>query len=107
MALSAQVTERADRLEVVCRKCDRHGVLSVVRLVQEHGAGVPMTELAVFLAGDCERLEAGKVHDPCGARLSASGSWPDWPSVGMLAAKRKNADRRKVILALVSYQCPV
>jgi hypothetical protein len=61
-----EVAERTNRLEVVCQKCDRHGVLNVARLVQEHGANFPMTEL---LAGDCERLKAAKFHDPCGCRF--------------------------------------
>jgi hypothetical protein len=64
-----EVAERTDRLEVACRKCDRRGVLSVARLVREHGASFPMTELRQVLAGSCERLKAGKLHDPCGCHF--------------------------------------
>ena len=55
-----EVAERTNRLEVLCRKCDRRGVLSVARLVQEHGANFGMPELRRVLAGDCPRLAAGK-----------------------------------------------
>jgi hypothetical protein len=64
-----EVAERTERLEVVCRKCDRRGVLNVARLVQEHGANFGMPELRRVLAGDCERLKAGKFHDPCGCNF--------------------------------------
>lgn len=58
--LLAEVPKRTDRLEVLCRKCDRRGVLSVARLVQEHGSGFPMSELRRMLAGNYERLKAAK-----------------------------------------------
>jgi hypothetical protein len=64
-----EVAERTNRLEVVCRKCDRRGVLSLARLIQEHGARLPMTELRRLLAGDCERFKAAKAHDPCGCHF--------------------------------------
>jgi hypothetical protein len=37
--LVGEVAEATGRLEVLCRKCDRRGVLSVARLAAEHGAG--------------------------------------------------------------------
>jgi hypothetical protein len=64
-----EVAERTDRLVVNCRKCDRHGVLSVARLIQAHGPAMPMTELRRLLAGDCERFKAAKAHDPCGCHF--------------------------------------
>lgn len=64
-----EVAERTGRLEVVCKTCNRHGVLNVARLVREHGARFPMTELRRVLAGDCPRLAAGKYHDPCGCHF--------------------------------------
>jgi hypothetical protein len=60
-----EVAERTSHLEVLCRKCDRHGVLNVARLVQEHGDKMPMTDLRRL----CERLKAAKFHDPCGCRF--------------------------------------
>ncbi len=64
--LLGEVAERTAWLEVVCRECDRRGVLSLVRPVQEHAVSMPMTEVRRVLAGDCERLKAGKFHNPCG-----------------------------------------
>jgi hypothetical protein len=52
-------------LEVVCPKCNRHGVLSTSRLIREHGARMPMTELRRVLADHCERLKAAKAHNFC------------------------------------------
>jgi hypothetical protein len=31
------------------------------------GGRAMMPQLLTVLAGDCERLKAGKIHDPCGA----------------------------------------
>jgi hypothetical protein len=57
--LLGDVAERTDRLEVVCRKCDRHechptrgGTWRQLR----HARATP-------LAGDCERFKTGKAHD--------------------------------------------
>jgi hypothetical protein len=65
----SEVAERTNRLVVECRKCGRGGVLNVTRLIQEHGPAMPMPQLRGVLAGDCERLKAGKLHDPCGAHF--------------------------------------
>jgi hypothetical protein len=67
--LLGEVAERTTWLEVVCEKCHRRGVLSTARLVREYGARMPMAELRRVLAGDCERLKAGKFQDPCGCRF--------------------------------------
>jgi hypothetical protein len=67
--LLGEVAQRTAKLEVVCRKCDRRGVLSTARLVQEYGSGMPMPQLRCVPAGNCERLKAGKVHDPCGCHF--------------------------------------
>jgi hypothetical protein len=64
-----KVADRTERLEVLCQKCGRRRVLNVARLVTEHGALFPMTELRRVLAGDCERFKAAKVHDPCGCHF--------------------------------------
>jgi hypothetical protein len=62
------------------------------RLMAEHGAGMPMPELRRVLAGDCERMKAGKFYDPCGCHF------PDLPGpfggVGEICAARHNPLRR-------------
>lgn len=40
-------------LEVACHRCDRHGRLSLVRLIAEHGEGTALSDLREVLAGDC------------------------------------------------------
>ena len=50
-----QVAERTATLEMAGRRCGRHGRYNVVRLVERHGAGMPMPELRGVLAGDCHR----------------------------------------------------
>jgi hypothetical protein len=67
--LLGEVAERTNRLKVACRNCDRRGVLSVARLLREHGARMPMPQLRCILSGDCERLAAAKFHDPCGCHF--------------------------------------
>jgi hypothetical protein len=64
-----EVAERTDRLEVLCRKCDRRGVLNVARLSHEHGTNFGIPKLRRVLAADCERLKASKPHDPCGCHF--------------------------------------
>jgi hypothetical protein len=39
-----------DRLEVRCRRCDRHGRMRLTKLIEEHGDDMPGPELAVRLA---------------------------------------------------------
>jgi hypothetical protein len=78
MITLGEIAERTNKLEVVCRKCGRSGVLSVPRLVQEHGARFPVTELRWVLAGDCERFEAGKAHlvrFPEGEKPTLARAW--------------------------------
>jgi hypothetical protein len=97
------VADWTDRLVVECRKCDRRGVLSVVRLVQEHGPRMPMTELRRLLAGDCERFKAAKAHDPCDchfpelARLFGGGG-----RLAFLRSRRITPMRSRVPMALLT-----
>ncbi len=60
-----QVAGRTAALEVACRRCGRHGRYDVVRLVERHGAGMPMPELRGVLAGDCPRCATRNVYDLC------------------------------------------
>ena len=49
---------RLDRLEVRCRRCERHGRLGLARLIADQGAGTGLPDLAVRLAADCPRATA-------------------------------------------------
>ncbi len=59
------MAERTAALEVACRRCGRQGRYDVARLVERHGAGMPMPELRGVLAGDCPRRAARNVYDLC------------------------------------------
>lgn len=60
-------------LVVSCRKCERRGKLSTAKLLRQHGPDFAMTDLRRILAGDCPRLLAALMRDPCDA------SFPDLP----------------------------
>src|SRR5256885_6735499 len=47
------IVGRVRMLEIACRHCERHGWLSVARLVEEHGADLTLPYLRERLAGDC------------------------------------------------------
>ncbi len=77
-----QVAERTATLEVACRRCGRHGRYNVVRLVERHGAGMPMPELLRVLAGDCHHLlghgfrawpPSVEGHDVCDEDMARQG----------------------------------
>jgi hypothetical protein len=50
-------------LEVACRRCERHGRLSIERLIREHGAGV--LDLGAIIAADCPgmRNPSASIYD--------------------------------------------
>src|SRR3954467_10840265 len=56
---------RIERLEVRCSRCDRAGRVKLARLIAEHGADLPMPELAVRLAADCPKAQATSPADKC------------------------------------------
>jgi hypothetical protein len=57
---------RFPMLEVACSRCSRRSWLSIARLVQEHGADAPLTELNEVLVSGCPRLDAVLPRDRCG-----------------------------------------
>ena len=61
----AELVGRLDRLEVRCRRCERHGRLRLARLVAEHGAGMALPDLAVPLAAGCPKAEAANLGERC------------------------------------------
>jgi hypothetical protein len=52
-------------LEVACRRCDRRGRLRVARLIEQHGAGIGMPDLAVILAAGCPKADAADPSTRC------------------------------------------
>ncbi len=61
-----ELVGKLDQLEVACRRCDRHGRLSLERLIAEHGAAKALPDLWEPLAGDCPRAQSTAIHDRCG-----------------------------------------
>ena len=56
---------RIDRLDVCCRRCERHGRLGLARLLEEHGPGIGMPDLAVLLAADCPKARSTNPSERC------------------------------------------
>jgi len=49
---------RLERLEILCRRCERHGLIRLARLIEVHGPGMALPELGRRLATDCPRATA-------------------------------------------------
>jgi lambda repressor-like predicted transcriptional regulator len=43
-------------LEFVCSRCERHGRLSLAKLIERHGADAQLTNMRTVLARDCPRI---------------------------------------------------
>jgi len=67
--LLGQVAEHLDMLEIACKRCDRHGRMSVERLMTEHGPLMSIPRLLALLSADCPKRQEGRIHDVCGAHM--------------------------------------
>ena len=56
---------RVERLEVRCRRCERHGRLRLARLIADHGAGTGLPDLAVRLSAGCPKAQALELGERC------------------------------------------
>jgi hypothetical protein len=65
----AEIAGRLSVLAVSCNRCDRHGRLSIARLIAEYGPHLPVPELRHIIAADCPRMMAGHLHDVCGVHF--------------------------------------
>jgi hypothetical protein len=59
------IADKITMLEVACSRCERHGRLSVAKLIERHGADAQLTNLRTVLAGDCPRI-GGAIYEQCG-----------------------------------------
>ena len=53
-------------LNVACQACQRCGRYRVTRLIDRHGARMPLLELKALLSADCPKRK-GSFYHPCGA----------------------------------------
>jgi hypothetical protein len=61
-------------LEVACSRCERHGRLSVAKLIERHGADAQLTNLRTVLAGDGPRI-GGAIYEQCSVHYPQLGSF--------------------------------
>ena len=56
---------KLDLLDIKCHRCERHGRVSVARLIGEHGADAGLPDLWVSLAGDCPHARTTALNSRC------------------------------------------
>ncbi|MGE4048416.1 MAG: hypothetical protein AB7F35_26410 [Acetobacteraceae bacterium] len=56
-------------ITVNCARCQRHGRLSLRRLLAEHGPDARGPDVLNAIAADCARQGTRSVHDVCGVRF--------------------------------------
>jgi hypothetical protein len=54
-----------ERLEIRCRRCKRRGVIRLVQLIEEHGAGMALPGLGLRLAADCPQATVTDLSIRC------------------------------------------
>src|ERR1700757_914737 len=59
------IADKNTMLEVACSRCDRHGRLSVAKLIERHGAKAQLTTLRMVIPGDCPWV-GGVICEQCG-----------------------------------------
>src|SRR5262249_27481599 len=61
----AELEGKLDLLEIKCRRCERHGRVSLARLIEEHGADKGLPDLWTSLAGDCQHARSTALNNRC------------------------------------------
>jgi hypothetical protein len=60
-----ELVGKLDLLEIRCHRCERHGRVSLARLIDEHGADMGLPNLWETLAGDCQFARSTAMHNRC------------------------------------------
>jgi hypothetical protein len=84
LILLGEVAARgATTLEIRCRRCDRHGRLSVARLLAQFGPEAAMRDIMQAQVGACPNRSNAQLQNRCNpycpdlVRLfGAGGAWP-------------------------------
>jgi hypothetical protein len=61
----AELQGKLDLLEIKCHRGDRHGRVSLARLIEDHGADRGLPDLWQKLSGDCEHAASTALHNRC------------------------------------------
>jgi hypothetical protein len=56
------IADKITMLEVAYSRCERHGRLSVAKLIEGHGENAKLTNLRTVLAGDCPGI-GGAIYE--------------------------------------------
>jgi hypothetical protein len=86
-----EIAGRTALLEVACDRCDRRGRIRTARLLAEHGADLPISELLRILAG-CPAAQGLQPHDRCGAHF------PQLPAL-LATSERTGRGRQRLFSA--------
>ena len=65
MITLGEVAERIEIVEIRCGRCERHGRLSVARLLAEHGPDAAMGHVLHAQVGDCPNKDSGQIQNRC------------------------------------------
>jgi hypothetical protein len=61
----AELQGKLDLLQIKCHRCERHGRVSLARLIDEHGADTGLPHLWESLAGDCANARSTALNNRC------------------------------------------
>ena len=60
-----ELVGKLDLLEIKCHRCDRHGRVSLARLIENHGSDTGLPDLWESLAGDCPNARTTALNSRC------------------------------------------
>jgi hypothetical protein len=60
-----ELVGRVKRLEIRCKRCDRHGRVRLTRLIEQHGADLDLPSLGTRLAADCPKANSIDFGERC------------------------------------------
>ena len=58
----SELQGKLDLLEIKCHRCERHGRVTLARLIEEHGADTGLPDLWESLAGDCPNARTAALN---------------------------------------------
>src|SRR5262249_43000830 len=74
-----------DLLEIKCHRCERHGRVSLARLIEEHRADTGLPDLWESLAGDCQHARSTALNNRCAIY------YPQLPMLFLLRSRRRQS----------------